>query len=159
MIIRITHPDQTARIIPEMTRAFADFLTRAKEPFTVEHQWAAILRGLAQGPGFLFLVAFDERVRPVAFVIAQAGYDWWGVRYGNIIQTYVKPGCKAPDEMFDRIVEWAKDQGVQVLSTLTPRDGPGYARWVGKRGFRKFAAMYINVLEGSSDGQVAEDNP
>ena len=95
MIVRIVHPDQIARFIPELTRLFEDFLKRAKEPYPVEALWAAVLRGLAQGETFLFLVAFDEKVRPAGYLLAQSGYDWWMVpKYGNVIEVFVAPGVE-----------------------------------------------------------------
>jgi hypothetical protein len=152
--LRITHPDQLRRCIPECSRMFSDFLTRAREPFTLDQQWAAILRSLGQ-PHFLMLVAFDARVRPVGYLLAQAGWDWWGLRYVNIIQVYATPGTRhlLPD-LHARVEQWAEHQGAQFLSGLTARDSPGYARWIRAFGFTRGPVLYLKPRR-TDDGEAA----
>jgi len=154
MIVRMVAPEQVYRFVPELTRLFEDFLRRAKEPFTVEQQWAAVEAGLPQ-PHVLWLVGFNDRMRPVGYLLAQSGADWWGIRYANVIQLYTKPGT--PAEMvgeFDAHVErWADEQGAQVISGLTNRDSPGYLRWMQRRGFVKGPVTYYRI-RGGHDGQA-----
>lgn len=159
MIVRIVHPDQLQRFIPELTRLFEDFLRRAKEPFPIEALWAALLRGLAQGESFLFLVAFDQKVHPAGYLLAQSGYDWWGVvKYANVIQAYIVPGAKGVDKpLYERFEEWADAQGAQVLSALTQRDSKGYARWMKRWGFERGPVTYLKIKEQPS-GKTIQDH-
>ena len=157
MIIRVSHPDQLTRIIPEVTSLFGDFLARAKEPFSVADQWAAVLRGLASDR-FLFLVVVDDKVKPVGYLLAQAGFDFWQVPYANVIQVYAKPGAMGfLQSLSDAFDEWAKGQGALVASALTHRAGGAYSKWIAKFGFEPNAAMYVKLLGGTDRGETAED--
>ena len=155
LIVQITHPDQLKRAIPDLTRMFEDFLRRSKEPFTVAHQWGALLRALAQ-EHTLFLVAFGERVRPVGFTVAQAGFDFFGVGYCNLVQMYVKPGVTGVvDALYQRVEEWAEKRGVQAISLLTLRHGKAFQKLGNRHGFAPYAVMYLKLKE-SADGQGKE---
>lgn len=159
MILRIVHPDQLQRFIPELSTLFGDFLKRAREPFTVDHLWQALLAGLAQGDRFLFLVAFDGRIRPVGYALCLSGMDFWGVSYANIIQTYAKPGVKVVPDLFRAIKEWAQTQDVHLLSLLTHRESPGYRKFAGRFGFVPMSVMYTRLLSEVTDLEQTATHP
>ena len=155
LVVQITHPDQLKRAIPDLTRMFEDFLRRAREPFSVEHQWAALLRALTQEYS-LFLVAFGDRMRPVGFAVAQAGFDFFGVGYCNLIQMYAKPGVAGVVEaLYQRVEQWAEKRGVQAISLLTLRHGRAFQKLGTRHGFAPYAVLYLKLKE-SADGQGKE---
>jgi len=122
MIVRVSHPDQLRSLIPDMTRLFGDFLRRAGEPFTVEAQWIAVVRALAEGDRTLFLVAFDQKTKPVGYALAQIGFDFWTIQYLNVVQMYVSPKHrKVSRDLEAWLLDWAKERGCQAISAISRR--------------------------------------
>jgi hypothetical protein len=156
LIVRLTHPQQATRFARELHGLFVDFLARAHEPFSVEQQWAALLASLGQ-PHILFLVGFNDRMRPVGYLLAQSGADWWGVQFANVIQLYTTPGTprEIVDEFDQHVERWADERNTQIVSGLTNRNGPGYERWMRKRGFHRGPTMYYRVRDHGKTTELA----
>jgi hypothetical protein len=154
------HHDQIRPFVPDITQMFMDFLRRAKEPISVEHLWKAVLVGLTQGPDFLFLVALDispgERFRFTGYLLAQAGQDFYGIKYGNVVQVYAIPGVKGVvDALNEKLEEWATQSQIQMLSGLTHRAGRGYTRWMQRLGWIPSSVMYVKLREVEAHRETA----
>ncbi len=136
-----------------MQRLFEDYLRRSREPFTASHLWQAIRVGLAAGTLF-FLVAFDERIRPVGYLLAQPGRDFYGITYANIVGLYIRPGTQGVLEQLDRLLrDWASSIGVQVTSAMTLRKPAVFSRFIKRFGFQPYAVSYVRLEQEDVDGR------
>lgn len=158
LITTITSEDQLRRFVPECNRLFADYLRRSKEPFTVEHLWAAIRLGLATGT-LLFLLALDDRIRPIGYLLAQPGRDFWGVEYVNVLQLYVAPGQRDVAQHLDlHLKAWTQARGAAATTAVTMRHPNAFTRFVARYGFRPYAAMFVRLEETNGQGEAATDS-
>ena len=122
MIVRVAHPDQIRSMLRPVTTMFEDFLRRAREVFNIQAQWGAVLRALAEGERTYFAIAFDDHVDPKGYVIAQDGYDFWGVHHCWVIQMYAVPGSDVRQKMMEELEAWAQSRGCHLLTASTQRN-------------------------------------
>ena len=112
-----------------MTEMFEDFLRRSGEPFTIVQQWGAIVRALVAADRTLFLVAVDSTMKPTGFVLAQTGYDHWGLKSVAVHQFYTgKHANGLLREFDDAICQWAKDEDADYIYGMSRRNVRAFAR-------------------------------
>lgn len=155
LIVRLTQPEQFRRIARDLDMLFADFLKRSGEPFTTEQQWDALSHALAQGEGTLFLVAFDQRVRPVGFLLAQSGTDYWRIVCAFVRQLYVRPRTPRTitEEFERRLLEWARAQDATIIAAGTTRNPNAFLRRFPN--FTKYSTTFVRILREDANAERA----
>jgi len=160
LILRLTQPEQFRRIAKDLDGLFADFLRRSHEPFTTTDQWDALAHALAQGESTLFLVAFDRRVRPIGYLLAQSGMDYWRIICAFVRQLYIKPGVpsrRTTEEFEQRLYAWARAQGARAIVAGTTRHVEPFRKRF--PGFTPYGVTLVKVLDAEdSHAERASEN-
>lgn len=142
-VVPIRHPEQLRRLANDLTKMFERFLKKAGEPLTFIEQWDGLLRALGT-PETLFLLAVDERIRPVGFVLAMPTHDsFWKVQYANVTQMHAEK--KGVVEEFLPIIEdWARAQQCRFVLASSRRSARAIMR---RFKMKPYTVTFIRDLE------------